>query len=59
MDEKLRKKQLIRALLNAQHIMEDLLMDENRRFADKDLHDLYYCMNDVNLKLMDEPGVWL
>lgn len=60
MDEKLKKKIVIIALLNAQRVMDELFYDyENHSFADEDLRKTYYAMNSLNCKYMNEPGVWV
>lgn len=59
MGEKLKKRLLIKALLYAEGMLEDLFRDDERNFTDEEFRDLYYKINDMNYKLMNEPGVWV
>lgn len=58
MDDKTRKRVLIKTLEAAKDIMEELFTNEDRDFENKELRDLYYHMNEVSYSLIQEPGVW-
>ena len=58
MDDKTKKRVLIKTLVAAKDIMEELFTNEDRDFENKELSDLFYHMNEVSYSLMQEPGVW-
>lgn len=58
MDDKIKKRVLIKTLEAAKDIMEELFRNEDLDFENKELRDLYYHMNEVSYSLIQEPGVW-
>lgn len=58
MDDKTKKRVLIKTLEAAKDIMKELFTNEDRDFENKELSDLFYHMNEVSYSLMQEPGVW-
>ena len=58
MDDKTKKRVLIKTLEAAKDIMEELFTNEEGDFENKELSDLFYHMNEVSYSLMQEPGVW-